>query len=142
MLPFGGHTPIHPRWSEYHRPVATGGQTATCTITRNNGTGTLDGDGVWHPPATTLIYAGTCRVTPQSPAGPIVVGEQPVAVGGYQVTVEWDVAEIREHDMVTVLTAKDPGLVGKQLRVTDANAASEAFERALTCTQDITHREA
>ena len=46
-----------------------------------------------------------------------------------------------EHDVVTIDTAVDPGLVGKQLQVNDIRYASETFERVLICTDDLTRRE-
>ena len=146
MSPFSGHTPIHARWSEHHRPVATGTHTATCTITRDTGiaTGTLDGDNVYHPPAgATTVYTGGCRVIVHSVTGAhhLVVGEQQVATTDYEIAIDWDAPEVLEHDIVTITDAEDPGLVGKQLQVNDIRYASETFERVLICTDDLTRRE-
>lgn len=72
----------------------------------------------------------------------IVVGEQQTAVASYEVTIEWDAAEVFEHDVVTLLAAPDPGIDGKQLRVSDIRYATERFERVLRCQIDLTDREA
>jgi len=117
--------------------------TATCSITRAGaGEGTIDEDGVWHPPESSTIYTGACRVTPQpADARYVVSGDQRVTVRGYEVAVEWDVAEVREGDTVTVLTAADPRLASMQLRVIDVRMASEQWERVLVALQDLTDLE-
>ncbi|MFI6296854.1 DUF6093 family protein [Nonomuraea sp. NPDC050790] len=139
-MPLSGHTPIHPRWSEHHRPVATGTQTGTCTIRRpGTGDGTQDPDGTWHPPAPTVVYAGPCRITPQTDdARYVVSGERRVTTRGYEVAIEWDAAEILEGDHLTVDTARDPRLPDTELRVMDVRMASEQWERVLVCEQDLT----
>lgn len=143
MSPLAGHTPIHPRWSEHHRPVATGTQTGTCTITRpGTGDGTTDPDGTWHPPTPTDVYAGTCRITPQTAdARYVVSGDRRVTIRGYELAIEWDAADVREGDNVTIVTAKDPRLAGVELRVTDVRMASEQWERVLIAEQDLTDLE-
>lgn len=143
MSPLAGSAPIHGRWSEHHRPVASGTHTGRCVITRpGSGDGTEDPDGTWHPPASTTVYTGPCRITAPSPSSVIVVGEQQTAVASYEVTIEWDAAEVFEHDVVTLLAAPDPGIDGKQLRVSDIRYATERFERVLRCQIDLTDREA
>ncbi|MFF3443644.1 DUF6093 family protein [Streptosporangium sp. NPDC002721] len=142
-MPLVGHGPIPPRWSEHHRPTAVGTLTGTCRITRGGGDGHLDDDGVWHPPGTTVVYVGPCRITAPAGISNPVVGDQPTGMGDYQVAIRWDVAEILEHDIVEVLTAKDPQLPGRKFQVKDplGGGGTEQWERVLTCTQDITHRE-
>ncbi|MFN2636905.1 MAG: DUF6093 family protein [Gemmatimonadaceae bacterium] len=144
MSPLAGHGPIHARWSEHHRGTAVGTLTGTCRITRADGPGTLDDDGVWHPPATTIIYTGPCRITQPSGISNPVIGDQPTGIGDYKVAIRWNAAEILEHDIVTILTAADPQLPGRIFEVTDplGGGGSEQWERVLTCSQDITNREA
>ncbi|MER7213211.1 DUF6093 family protein [Streptosporangium sp. NPDC000239] len=142
-MPFVGHTPIHPLWSQHHRPTATATQTSTCLITRLAGEGTLDAAGVWHPPTSTEVYRGPCRIAPPGPVSNPVVGDQRVGLTDYQVMVRWDTPEILEGDIVEVLTAADPLLPGRLLQVTDTvgGGASQQWERVLTCSQDITNRD-
>lgn len=142
MSPLAGSAPIHPRWSEHHRPVASGSHTGRCTITRPGvGEGTEDPDGTWHPPAATTVYTGPFRVTAPAPSSIVVVGEQQTAVASHEVAIEWDAAEVLEHDLITVDEASDPGFVGKQLTVTDIRYATERFERVLKAQINLTEGE-
>jgi hypothetical protein len=143
-VPLAGHTPIHGRWSEHHRPTATGTQTGRCTITRpGDGEGTLDDEEVWHPAETSVVYRGPCRVTPQSADSRYVVsGDQRVTTRGYEVAIEWDAQEVREYDNIRITAAQDPRLAGVDLRVTDVRMASEQWERVLIAEQDLTDLEA
>lgn len=146
MSPLAGHTPIHPRWSEHNRPVASGTHTGTCAITRpGTGPGTTDPDGTWHPPAATAVYAGPCRVASRSARSGVVwhvSGEEKVAEYDYVVAIEWDADEVLEHDVVTFNTATDPHLPGKQFQVVGIINASQLWERILLCTANLTDREA
>ncbi|MER6575825.1 DUF6093 family protein [Nonomuraea sp. NPDC001023] len=146
MSPLAGSAPIHPRWSEHHRPTATGTQTATCTITRTGaGEGTTDADGTWHPPAAATIYSGSCRVSSRSARSGViwhVTGDEKIAEYDYIVAVEWDAAEVLEHDMVEFDSAADPLLPGKELVVIGVAYASEQWERILMCRANLTDREA
>ncbi|GHE47336.1 hypothetical protein GCM10017673_56480 [Streptosporangium violaceochromogenes] len=145
-MPFPDHTPVHPRFSDHHRPTVTAWQTGTCRITRATGGGTVDAGNVWQPAPVETVYAGPCRVTPPTPVSLRVVGGpggQRIGVGDYQVAIRWDAPEILEHDLVEVLTAADPQLPGRKLRVTDPIGAggTEQWERVLTASQDVTNRE-
>lgn len=142
MSPLAGSAPVHGRWSEHHRPVASGTHTGRCSITRTDGEGSLDGDGVWHPPATIAVYTGPCRITAPRPSSILVVGEQQTAVADYEIAIEWDAAETLEHDLVTITAAPDPAIVGKQLIVTDIQHATERFERVLKAQINLTEPEA
>lgn len=142
VVPLAGHTPMPARWSEHHRPVSTGLQTARCAITRTTGDGTLDGAGVWHPPTPTGVYSGPCRVGSAPTASPQTVGDRAVYTITHTVAIEYDAAEVLEGDIVTITEAADAGLVGKQLRVVNPRYGSEQWERVLACTDDVTRREA
>jgi hypothetical protein len=133
---------MHGRWSQHHRPVASGTHTGRCAITRTSGEGSEDDDGVWHPPAPEPVYSGPCRITAPSPSGVVVVGEQQTAVAVYEIAIEWDAAEVLEHDLITITSAPDPGIVGKQLIVMDIRHATERFERVLKAQINLTEREA
>lgn len=140
MSPLPLQTPIHPRFSEHHRPTATGTQTGRVTITRpGTGTGALNPDGSYTPPAATVIYKGPSRITPR-PASELVaiVGEQRTTTRDYAIAIEWDADEIHVDDIVTVDAATDPGLIGKRLRVSDVKYATEQWERVLMAVEDLT----
>lgn len=145
-MPLAGHTPIHGRWSEHHRPVASGTQTATCAITRPaGGEGTVDDGGVWHPPAATTVYTGPCRVSPRSARSGViwhVAGDQKVAEYDYIVAIEWDAANVIENDAITFTASVDVLLVRKQFLVAGVSYASEQWERILLCRENLTDREA
>jgi hypothetical protein len=138
-MPLPGHTPIPARWSQHHRPTATATQTARCTVTRpGTGSGTLNPDGSYIPPAATIIYTGPARVTPRTTSERVaVVGDQRITVREYMVAIEWD-SDIHVDDITTVDDAQDPELVGKKLRVTDVRFASEQWERVFAATEDLT----
>ena len=124
-MPLAGHTPVHPKWSHHHRPVASGGHTGRCEITRATGEGSLDPvTGVWHPPAATPVYSGPCRVTLHPTASTTQVGDQPVVIRSGEVAIEWDAADVFVDDIVTITGTADPGTDGLQLRVTGIRHAT------------------
>jgi hypothetical protein len=133
-----GRHVVHARWSEHHRPTATGAMTAECVITRAATTGpgsTTADDGTWTPATPDTIYTGPCRVT-----SPPFTREQVVPAGQaqqterrYGVFVEWDADEFLVDDQVEILSARDPLLPGKVFRVTDVAYGSEQWQRNLTC---------
>lgn len=141
-MPLAGHTPIPARWSEHHRPVATGTQTGTCSIQRVDAPGYVDDDGAYQPPTYTQVYTGPCRITPEtSDARYVVSGEERVNTRLYAVAIEWDAAEIREGDHLTAQSGADPHLPGTDMRVTDVRLASEQWERILLCEQVLPETE-
>lgn len=143
MSPLAEHTPIHPRWSEHHRPVATGTQTGTCVITRETTPGHVDDEGVWQPPTFEDVHSGSCRITPETgDARFVVAGEERVNTRGYMIAIEWDAAEVREGDYLTAQTGADPQLPGAEMRVMDVRLASEQWERVLRCEQTLPQTEA
>ena len=133
-MPLSGSRPVHPRWSQYHRPTATGTMSATCTITRESEAGTTDPDtGEWTPGNPTTIYTGPCRATPATADERLlVVGERAITSRRYSVAVQYDTADIEVGDVITITTAVDAGLVGMGLRVLDVMYASEQWERVLS----------
>lgn len=133
-MPLGGagsHV-IHPRWSEHHRPTATGTMTADCVMTREGTGGTTGPDGTWTPAPTTTLYTGPCRIVALPTTERIeVVGDAQETTRRYQVSVEYDVAEVAIRDLVRITAAKDAHLVGKQFRVIDIRYGSEQWQRDL-----------
>lgn len=140
-MPLAGHTPVHPRWSQHHRPVATATQTARCHITRASGKGTLTPDGVWHPPTPEHVYSGPCRVSSPPTAQMRPAGDEQVSTVTYTVAIEWDANVVLVDDVVEITEAADPHLVGKRLRVTGIRHANLMWERVLEAVDDLTHRE-
>lgn len=123
---------IHPRWSDHHRPTATGTMTADCVITRKGGAGTTGPDGTWTPDPATTLYDGVCRIVALPTNERIeVVGEEQVTSRRYQVSVEHDIGEVFLGDLVSITASKDQGLVGKKLRVIDVQFGSEQWQRDL-----------
>lgn len=118
--------------------------TGTCVITRATTGGSRDGNNVWLPSPREVIYAGVCRINPPGGVSNPVIGDQRIGTTDYPVAIPWDAPEILEHDIVEIRTARDPQLLGRKVMVTDPVGAggTEQFERVLTCTQDITQREA
>ncbi|MET9339273.1 DUF6093 family protein [Nonomuraea sp. NPDC003804] len=138
-MPLAGHGPVPARWSEHHRPVASGTHTATCAIRRQTGEGGIDDDGVWHPPTFTVVYTGPCRIIPQPTDARIVVsGEQQVSLRSYDVAIEWDAANVFEGDHLTVTSGQDPRIAGLELLVTDVRLSGETWERVLACQANLT----
>ncbi|WP_242892853.1 DUF6093 family protein [Actinomadura litoris] len=136
-MPLPGTRPIHPRWSEHHRPTATGLMTATCTITRTSGPGTEGPGGTWIPPDPVAVYSGPCRVVPATADERLLtLGENQVTSRRYQVAVRYDTAQLQVGDVVEVTEAVDEGLVGLKLRVLDVRYGSEQWERDLN-TEEI-----
>ncbi|RSN12811.1 hypothetical protein DMB42_11575 [Nonomuraea sp. WAC 01424] len=70
------------------------------------------------------------------------MGEQQTAVATYEVGIEWDAAEVLEHDLITMDEAPDPAIVGKQLIVIDIAYATERFERVLRAKLNLSEPEA
>lgn len=132
-MPLHGSHVIHPRWSEHHRPVATGAMTAECTVTHNTGTGTTDAGGVYTPPSETTIYSGRCRVTLATATNERieVVGETQETRRRYQVWLEFGAAEPPIGALVNITACPQGGLNGKRLRVVDTRLGSEQWQETL-----------
>lgn len=129
-----GSQVIHPRWSDHHRPTATGTMTAECVITDRPRAGTTAADGTWTPATPATLYTGPCRVLAVTTHERVlVVGETQDTRRRYLVSVRYDAAEIAIGALVEITKAKDALLVGKKLRVADVALGSEQWERDLTC---------
>lgn len=129
-----GRHVIHPRWSEHHRPTATGTMTATCVISYRTGSGTTASDGTWTPGATETLYTGPCRVLAVTTHERVlVVGETQDTRRRYQVSIRHDAPETPVGALVAITESVDPQLVGKKLRVSDITLGSEVWERDLIC---------
>lgn len=130
---------IHARFSEHHRPTATGAMLATCTITREATKGTTGPDGTWTPPSRTTVYTGPARISPRtSEQRNVVAGDRRVVLREYIVAIQWDAVTIRIDDLVEVTDADDPLLSGTGLRVSDVQMGDQQWERVLVCEENVT----
>jgi len=134
-MPLPGTRVIHPRWSERHRPTASGTLTSTCVITRRTGAGTTGPTGTFTPAAAATIYTGPCRVVvAQNTSERLLVrGDAEETHRRYQVSIRYDADDLQVGDLVTITAAVDPHLAGKGLRVIDVRYGSEQWERDLIC---------
>ena len=132
-MPLPGTRPIHPRWSEHHRPTPTGTLTGTCTITHRPAAGGTTGPtGNYTPPAAVTIYDGPCRIIP------VRTDERLRARGGtqqtnrrYQVSIRYDADALTLGDILTITEAQDPQMAGMKLRIIDLRYGTEQWERDL-----------
>lgn len=137
-MPLPGTRIIPRTWNDHHRPTATASMRGTCVISRPD---TDTTDDVYDPVTLQYtsgpagqVYAGPCRVQALSTAeARSRFGEQDVTTHRYLVAVEWDAAQVLVDDVVTVVTADDPGLPGRKLRVLDVSGGTEQWERDLIC---------
>jgi hypothetical protein len=140
-MPLPGTRVIHDRFSEHHRPVATGTMRARIAFTRaGTGPGAYnEGTGKTDPPARVPIGGALpCRIQPRAAADRIArVGDQLLTLRGYLVTLPHDAPDILVDDLGTVTAADDALLVGRVLKVLDVVYASEQWERDLTCEDDL-----
>jgi hypothetical protein len=130
-------TPIIPTgWEEHHRGVPEGAMTAQCTISRpGDGNGSYDPTtGRATPPVHTGVYAGPCRIQPQT-FRPVehAIGERPRTVHRYQLVVPLSCPQVLVGDRVDITEATDPLLVGTAARVLDFPVGSLVWERDLIC---------
>lgn len=116
---------LHLRFHEELRRSAVGdaGLPDRGTVYRAGvGEGTTDGDGVWTPPARTVVHAGCFRVQPEPTQDRIViVGDQAVTLHRYRVSTEWDADQIRVDDILVLDTSADPQLAGRPFVVRDVH---------------------
>ncbi|MGI5155821.1 DUF6093 family protein [Microbispora sp. CA-102843] len=137
-MPLPGTRVIHPKFSEHHRPVATGSQNATCHITRAGGGGTTGPDGTWTPDTPLTVYTGPARVSPRpTDQRRVVSGDRRVVLREYVVAIRWDAEQIQVDDVVVMDTADDPRLPGIGLRVVDVQMGDQEWERILVCEENI-----
>lgn len=132
-MPLQGSHVIHPRWSQHHRPVATGAMTATCTVTHGTGTGTTDAAGEYVPPAQTTFYTGACRVSIATSTNERIeiVGEGQETRRRYQVWLENGAAEPPIGALVNITACPQGSMTGKKLQVVDTRLGSEQWQETL-----------
>lgn len=140
----GRRSVIGAAWSAHHRPVVAGTLTATCEIRHPGGTqGDFDPTTGTRPTTPhPAHYAGPCRVQ-VLPAleQEALTGDQQVTTVGYRVTITYDDAPELDVDDLVKITAVDdngdPTLVGQVLKVQSFARGSLAWERDISCVDDL-----
>lgn len=81
-------------------------------------------------------YTGRAHIHPAVPGADVYAGEALEGVTTIPVSIPWNATPVpNDEDQVVVLDDEDPGLIGKTLRITDANGSGIGFPvRMLTCT--------
>lgn len=143
-MPFSSTVVIPAGWSAHHRPVSTGGQTATCSIRQLGGTGKSFNSTTGtttSTPNTPYVTSVPCRVNEASPAATAALfGEQYVSSVTAIVTLDWTVAgdvDVQVDDILTVTAADDNAstqLVDRVFRVVAVQVGSLEWERVVGCT--------
>jgi hypothetical protein len=135
-MPIPGRGIFPPGWSEHHRPTAETAMTDTAELRRPSSRSQFDPLAVksGYPTAELL---GTVRVRVQRMprrAGGADVGDRPVEIQLYQVSIPTSAPEVRDNDQVVVTVGRsDPQLVGKVLRIREVRLGSQLWERDLLC---------
>ena len=135
-MPLPGTRVIPAGWSAHHAPVAAGAMNAKAQVldpelrTKGWDDDTESPTVVDGPP----LYDGPCAVmSVQSDATTLQADEQ-VSTREYLVRFPYAVPWLREGLEVKFAEAiNDPGLVGRTMRVRDAQLGSERFQRDVIC---------
>lgn len=123
------------------RVAAEGLMVDACTVTRLNGSGTLDPDGLSYSgaPAADSIYEGKCRVRRTGTQGDEQqAGDKTIGVTGFLVSLPMTAVGVQLDDLVTVTaSALDPDLVGRRLRVSAVTRGTHVTARRLQCEEVV-----
>jgi hypothetical protein len=77
-----------------------------------------------------VVYEGKCRLRPPSTvATVVVVGEQPVSLRSFDLTLPWETTGVAVGQQVTMLASGDPHLVGRIFRVVDVLGGTQTVQR-------------
>lgn len=108
-----------------------------CTVTRLNGRGTLDPDGLSYSgaPAADTVYEGKCRIRRSDTQGDEQqAGDKGIGVSGFLVSLPMGAVGVQLDDLVTVTgSALDADLVGRRLRVAAVTRGTHVTARRLQC---------
>lgn len=131
-------------WELHHRPILEGSFTAVCELRGPQGAYDYETGG--YEPGELLSDNVPCRVQRQAEGRGGQPSGLPVDTRDLQITLPIDrVPELDITDDGPFLTvtgfkpghAGDPQLIGKKLRVTNAQYGSLAWERVLTATTEV-----
>ena len=126
-------------WEGHHAPVAEGGMTAECVVTRPTSTAgapvfdELSGRSTY--PAQPKVYAGPCRLQRAAITGANAedIGEKPQALRSYVASMPLAAPLLHVNDMVALTEATDPAMVGRRLRVIDVRGGTLVWQRDYLC---------
>lgn len=124
-------------WSAHHRPTAQSAMTDTAELRRPNPGGrTFDEVAAKsNYPLPTVLATVPVRVQrmPRR-AGGDEVGDRPVEIQLYQVSIPASAPELRTNDQVVITVARsDTMLAGVVLRIREVRRGSQLWERDLLC---------
>lgn len=128
---------IHPRWRPWHEQAIAQGWTGRVRLSKPGGLGARDpGTGRTPVLPAARYYEGPARVASRGPAAPAASsGQREVTAAPYLVAVPVELAGAvpERGDLVEVLDADDPALVGARLYVTDIPTSTVILQRDLGC---------
>lgn len=125
-------------WEDHHAPVAEGGMTAACLITRQATEGQTppfsQQTGRTRYPPPVEIYRGACEIERgPTQAAAHDIGSREVTVRQVVVSIPLSAQQPKVRDMVEVLEATDPQVVGLKFIVEEIRPGSLTWERDLLC---------
>lgn len=124
---------IPPGWEAHHAPVAEGGMTAQCVVTRRPSTerGWDEAAGRSVYPPAEQVYAGPFRLQRggASASRGTVAGGTVETERDYQVSLPLAAPELRVNDRVECVDAVDPQAVGLVLRIAELRGGSLVWQR-------------
>jgi hypothetical protein len=135
-VPLSNTRIIHRLWRPHHEPAVHGTMTALVRLSKPAGLGSRNATtGATPLLEATRYYEGPGRVQARGGANPAdSLAEREVDTAPYLVAVPVDLGEVPERgDLVDVLEADDPLLVGLRLYVTEVPKATVILQRNLGC---------
>lgn len=142
MSPLPNTRVIHTDWSAHHQPTAQGGMTGVCSLSDpHQGPAPYPVPDGWD--GLGLLAADKpCRVQVLNNSNSAVSAEQPVGTRQYLVALPIEglppITAGEGGTVIKVTACKDPGLIGRALRVIDIQHGTEMFERDLICVDNLT----
>jgi hypothetical protein len=135
-MPLPGTRIFPPGWAEHHRPAAESAMTDTAELRRPappTGFDELAGESDYPTPALLATVPVRVQREPRR-AGGEEVGDRPVELQLYQVSIPASAPELRANDQVVITVANsDASLAGVILRIREVRLASQLWERDLLC---------
>jgi hypothetical protein len=137
-MPRPGTPAVHPEMVRTVRAIAEDAMTDECTITRG-GTRTFDRAAMKYTgEAGATQYDGPCRIQPDPGRDKVVeAGGELVTLRRFTVSLPLSAIDVKVDDHVTFTASRDPGLIGRQMRVINVAAGSYEGQRHLTCFDDL-----